>query len=565
MRLTAAAAGYTRNGVGDVSVIPQGLMQDRPLLVSSLIEHAASWHSSGEIVSRIAAGDIHRYRYADAARRARQLAGALTAIGVRPGDRIATLAWNDHRHLELYYGVSGIGAVLHTINPRLDPAQIEYIVQHAEDAYVFFDVSFLPLVEALAPRLTSVRGFVAMTSREHLPPTALRKLICYEDLVAEYGPAFEWPVFEETSACSLCYTSGTTGSPKGVLYSHRSTLLHTYAICTADGFALSSSDSALVVVPLFHVNAWGMPYAAAMCGAKLVLPGQRLDGASLYELMRREAVTIALGVPTVWLNLFAHIEQHGLDPRQDLRLKRVVIGGAAASRAMIQTFERKFGVEVLHAWGMTEISPLGTVCRLLPKHATCSPEERLAILGKQGRPVCGIDLRIVDAHGREAPHDGVSSGYLKVRGPWVASSYFKQGPAEALDADGYFDTGDIATIDPDGYMQITDRAKDLIKSGGEWISSVALEEAVCAHPAVAEAAAIGMPHPRWQERPLLIVVIRTGQAIERAELLSFLAARFPKWWLPDDVVCIEAMPRGATGKLLKSVLRERFRDHQVAS
>jgi fatty-acyl-CoA synthase len=536
-------------------------MQDRPLLVSTLIEHAAAWHPSVEIVSRTADGSIRRHGYADVSTRAKQLAGGLAAIGVRPGDRIATLAWNDHRHLELYYAVSGIGAVLHTVNPRLDPAQIEFIIQHAEDAYVFFDVSFLPLIEALAPRLTAVKGFVALESRERLPPTSLRTLIGYEDFLAEYGPNFDWPVFEETSACSLCYTSGTTGAPKGVLYSHRSTLLHSYAICAADGFALSASDSALVVVPLFHVNAWGIPYAAAMCGAKLVLPGPRLDGASLYELMRREQVTVALGVPTVWMNLFAHVEQHGLDPREDLRLERVVIGGAPAPPAMIEAFERKFGAQVLHAWGMTETSPLGTICRLLPKHAALEQDDRLAIQRKQGRPPFGIELRIVDEQGQPAPHDGTSAGYLKVRGPWVASSYFKGARADAVDAEGFFDTGDIATIDPDGYLHITDRAKDLIKSGGEWISSTALEAAATTHPAIAEAAAIAMAHPKWLERPLLIVVARSGQAVDAVELLRHLAERLPKWWVPDAVVFIESMPRGATGKLLKSALRERFRTY----
>ena len=541
----------------------QGLMQDRPLLVSTLIEHAAKWHCDVEIVSRIAGESPHRYTYADARRRAKQLAGALTAIGVRPGDRIATLAWNDYRHLELYYGISGIGAVLHTINPRLEPAQIEYVVQHAEDCYLFFDLSFMGLVEALAPRLRGVKGFVAMAARDRLPQTSLANLLCYEDLVTEYEPDFDWPIFDETNASSLCYTSGTTGVPKGVVYSHRSTLLHSFAVCAVDGLALSSADSALIVVPMFHVNAWGTPYAAAMCGAKLVLPGQHLDPASLYELLRTEGVTLALGVPTVWTNLIAYVEQQGLDPARDLSLRRVVIGGAAAPRSMIETFAQKFGVEVLHAWGMTETSPLGTVCRLLPRHAGRNASERLAIQAKQGRPLFGVELRIVDAEGRALPHDGKTPGHLKVRGPWVASSYFRGAHAEAVDADGYFDTGDIATIDPEGYMQITDRAKDLIKSGGEWISSIALEEAACGHPDVAEAAVIGMAHPKWQERPLLIVVAKPGRSFAHDDLLRVLATRVPKWWLPDDVVLIDAMPRGATGKLQKSVLRERFRDHKL--
>ena len=540
----------------------QGLMQDRPLLVSTLIDHAVTAHPAVEIVARIAEEELPlRYTYAAAGRRAKQLASALTAIGVRPGDRIATLAWNDHRHLELYYAVSGIGAVLHTVNPRLDPQQIEYIMQHAEDVYVFFDLSLLSLVETLAPRLNGVKGFIAMVAREKLPQTALRNVICYETLIGEHGGVFDWPVFEENSACSLCYTSGTTGAPKGVLYSHRSTLLHSYAVCAADGFALASSDTALVVVPLFHVNGWGIPYAAAMCGAKLVLPGQRLDGASLYELLRREGVTIALGVPTVWSNLFAYVERAGLDPRKELRLERVVIGGAAVPRPMIDTFEIGWGVQVLHAWGMTETSPLGTVGRLLPRHAAGRAEERLALKAKQGRAVYGVELRIVDEDGRVAPHDGETCGHLKVRGPWIACSYFKGGRADAVDADGFFDTGDIATIDADGYMQITDRAKDLIKSGGEWISSTALEAAALTHPAIAEAAAIGIPHPKWQERPLLVVVTRSGEILDREALLEFLASRFPKWWVPDDVVRIEAMPRGATGKIVKSDLRQRFHAH----
>jgi acyl-CoA synthetase (AMP-forming)/AMP-acid ligase II len=546
-----------------MSTFLQGLMQDRPLLVSTLIEHAAQWHRDVDIVSRAAQGEIHRYTYADARCRARQLANALTAIGVRPGDRIATIAWNDHRHLELYFGVSGIGAVLHTVNPRLERSQIEFIIRDAEDRYVFFDLAFLETIEALAPQLRAVRGFVAMTAREHLPATRLDNVLCYEDLLAEYGHDFDWPLLDETSASSLCYTSGTTATPKGVLYSHRSTLLHSFCACTVDGFGISAGESVLVAVPMFHANAWGIPYAAPMSGAKLVLPGARLDGASLYELLRTEGVTMALGVPTVWIGLIDHIERQGLDPANDLRLRRVVIGGAAVPRAMIETLQERFGIQVIHAWGMTETSPIGTICHLLPKHANLTPAERLALQTKQGRPVFGVDLEITDATDRPVPHNGISPGHLKVRGPWTASAYFKGRRGDAVDADGFFDTGDIATIDADGFMHITDRAKDLIKSGGEWISSVALEDAASTHPSVAEAAVIAITHPRWLERPLLIIVPRGGHSPSREDILQHLARRVPKWWLPDDVVCIESMPHGATGKLQKSALRERFRNHRV--
>ena len=542
------------------AILP-GLMQGQPLLVSTLIEHAAKWHPDVEVVSRFAEGALHRYTYADARRRAGQVANALNAIGVRPGIRIATLAWNDHRHLELYFGVSGIGAVLHTINPRLDRANIEFIIGDAEDRYVFFDPCFLEMIESLAPRLPAVTGFVAMTSREHLPAMRIANVLCYEDLLAEYGCDIDWPVFDETSASSLCYTSGTTGSPKGVLYSHRSTLLHSFAACAVDGFGVSAGDSVLVAVPMFHANAWGIPYAASMSGAKLVLPGAKLDGGSLYELMRTEGVTMALGVPTVWSGLLDYIERSRVSPAEELRLTRVVIGGSAPPRSMLERFQA-CGVRVIHAWGMTETSPIGTICNLLPKHERRAPAERLAVLSKQGRPVFGVELRITDADGRPLPHNGITPGHLKVRGPWVASSYFKGRRGDAVDADGFFDTGDIATIDADGFMQITDRAKDLIKSGGEWISSVALEDAACSHPAVAEAAVIAMAHPKWTERPLLIVVPRAGQHPAREDILEHLAHRVPKWWLPDDVICVDAMPHGATGKLQKSLLRERFRNHR---
>jgi len=540
----------------------KGLMQDRPLLISSLIEHAATCHPRGEIVSRTSEGPIHRCTYADIQRRSKQVAQALTALGVQPGERVATLAWNGYRHMELYYGVSGMGAVLHTINPRLFPEQIEYIANHAEDQYLFFDLSFVPLLERLAGRLSSVRGFIVMTDRAHLPECSIPGLLCYEDLIAGQTGEYAWPQFDETAASSLCYTSGTTGNPKGVLYSHRSSVLHSWAACAVDGLALGAGETALLVVPMFHVNAWGMPYAGAMSGVRLVMPGPALDGKSVYDLMRDEKVTLALGVPTVWLMLLQHVDAAGLQPKEELCLRRVVIGGSSAPRAMSECFETRFGAFVVHAWGMTEMSPVGTVCNLLPKHAGCSLEQRLAIQEKQGRAVYGVDMTIVDDDGAPLPRDGRSAGHLLVRGPWIASAYFRD-EGSVLDADGFFDTGDVATIDADGYMQITDRSKDVIKSGGEWISSIALENAAIAHPAVAEAAVIGAPHPKWQERPLLIIVRKPAQELTREAMLQFLAGRVAAWWLPDDVAFVEELPHTATGKLHKLKLRERFKDYRL--
>ena len=540
-----------------------GLMQDRPLLISSLIDHAYNMHPRVEIVSRTVEGPVHRCTYGDIHRRSKQLANALSALGVKAGDRIATVAWNTHRHVELYYGVSGMGAVLHTINPRLFPEQITYIANHAEDRYLFFDLTFAPLIEKLGPLMKSVKGFVAMTDRAHMPALSVGNVICYEELVGAQSSDFEWPVFDERNASSLCYTSGTTGNPKGVLYSHRSTVLHSYAACLVDGLALSSRESALLVVPMFHVNAWGMPYAGAMSGAKLVLPGPALDGKSVYELMKEEKVTLALGVPTVWLMLFQHVDAGGLDPKRDLVLKRVVIGGSAAPRAMSEKFETRFGAFVVHAWGMTEMSLLGTVCNLLPKHQGSDLSQRLDLQMKQGRAIYGVEMKITDDEGRALPHDGTAFGHLMVRGPWITRGYFKSEGGEVLDADGFFDTGDVATIDPDGYMQITDRSKDVIKSGGEWISSIDLENAAIGHPAVAEAAVIGVPHPKWQERPLLVVVKKkSGGDVTRAELLGFLESKVAKWWVPEDVAFVDELPHTATGKLLKTRLREIFKDYR---
>ena len=543
-----------------------GLMQHQSLLVSSLIEHACHNHPEREIVSRTSEGPLQRSSYGTIDRRARQMANALTRLGVQPGERVATLAWNGYRHMELYYAVSGMGAVLHTINPRLFAEQITYIADHAQDQYLFFDIGFAALIEQLAPTMKSVKGFIAMTDRAHMPAADIPNLLCYEELIAPESEQFAWPEFDENSAATLCYTSGTTGHPKGVLYSHRSTVLHAMAACSVDGLGVSGDESALVVVPMFHVNAWGMPYAGALCGAKLVLPGPQMDGKSIYELMREERVTLALGVPTVWLMLFRHVETGQLDPRRELCMTRCVIGGAAAPLSMIERFEDGFGATVIHAWGMTEMSPLGTVCKLLPRHAALPAAERHRLQMKQGRAVFGVTLKITDDDGHALPHDGVAFGHLKVRGPWIASGYFGGEGGEGgniLDADGYFDTGDVATIDADGYMLITDRAKDVIKSGGEWISSIDLENAAMDHPDVAEAAVIGIAHPTWQERPLLVAVRKAGRAVTRDELLAHLESRVAKWWRPDDVVFVDELPHTATGKLQKMKLREMFRDYRL--
>ncbi|MES2149136.1 MAG: 3-(methylthio)propionyl-CoA ligase [Pseudomonadota bacterium] len=539
-----------------------GLMQHQSLLISSLIDHAAHNHPDREIVSRTSEGPIHRCSYGQVQRRAKRMANALTTLGVKPGERVATLAWNGYRHMELYYAVSGMGAVLHTINPRLFAEQIEYIVNHAEDQYLFFDIGFAGIIEKLAPMMKTVKGFVAMTDRAHMPALELPNLLCYEELADGASEQFAWPEFDENAAAALCYTSGTTGNPKGVLYSHRSTVLHAFAACNVDGLGLSAADSALLVVPMFHVNAWGMPYAGAMCGAKLVMPGPAMDGKSIYELMRDEQVTLALGVPTVWLMLFRHVETGGLEPRRDLVLSRCVIGGSAAAVSMIERFESEFGATVIHAWGMTEMSPLGTVCNLQPKHLAMAPPERHKVQATQGRAVFGVSMKITDDEGNSLPRDGVAFGHLMVRGPWIVASYYGGEGGELLDADGYFDTGDVATIDPDGYMHITDRSKDVIKSGGEWISSIDLENAAMGHPAVAEAAVIGIAHPKWQERPLLIVVRKAEQELSRDDMLAYLDSRVAKWWRPDDVVFVDQLPHTATGKLLKMKLRESFRDYK---
>ena len=538
----------------------QGSMMHMPLLISSLIQHAERHHPEQEIVSRRVEGDIHRTTYKQLASRARQLANAMAARGLQQGQRIATLAWNGYRHLELYYAVSGSGAVLHTINPRLHPDQVTYIADHAEDTTLFFDLTFLPLVEQIAHRVKTIKTFVAMIDKANMPAsTSIPNLLCYEDVIAEGSDAFVWPQLDENHASSLCYTSGTTGNPKGVLYSHRSTILHSFAAALPDSLNCSASDCILPVVPMFHVNAWGLPYIACMVGAKIVFPGPALDGKSLYELFEHEGVTVSAGVPTVWQGLLGHVQSHKL---QFSTMRRTVIGGAAAPPAMIQTFERDFKVNVLHAWGMTELSPLGTVCTMKFKHRNLSHEQQMAIQAKQGRGIFGIDMKIVDADGKDAPWDGEATGDLMVRGHWVSDDYFKSEGGKPLH-DGWFPTGDVAKIDPDGYMQITDRSKDVIKSGGEWIGSIDLENIAMAHPAVAMAACIAAKHPKWDERPLLVVVKKPDHQLTREELLAFYEGKTAKWQIPDDVVFTDAIPLGATGKMLKHKLREQFRDYRL--
>ncbi|MDP3345313.1 MAG: 3-(methylthio)propionyl-CoA ligase [Hydrogenophaga sp.] len=540
-----------------------GLMQDRPLLISSLIEHAATFHPHTDIVSRLPEGTVHRTNWHGVCLRSRQVANALQGLRIQQGERVGTLAWNSYRHLALYYGVSGSGAVLHTVNPRLFPEQIDYIVNHAEDRVLFFDITFAPLVEQLAPRLKSVQAFIAMTDRAHMPAINVPNLLCFDELLDAQSTDYTWPEFDEKSASSLCYTSGTTGNPKGVLYSHRSTLLHTLMELAPDTFGISSAETLMLIVPMFHANAWGAPYAAAMVGAKLVLPGPHLDGESVYNLMRDEKVTFSQGVPTVWMMLFQHLDKHPqLDPRS-LGVKRIGIGGAAVSRAVLERFENQFGAEVVQGWGMTETSPIGVISKLLPKHAGMDPEELVKVKLKQGRGVWGVDLKIVDADGRALPWDGVAFGNLYVRGPWIASGYYQGEGGSVLDEEGFFPTGDVATIDPDGYLQLVDRAKDVIKSGGEWISSIDVENAAASHPGVAESAVIGVSHPKWQERPLLLVVRRPGASVQPQELIDHLGARIAKWWLPDEVLFVDALPHTATGKLLKTKLREQYRDHRL--
>ena len=537
-----------------------GLMQNQALSVSSLIDFAEKHHGDVEIVSRRVEGDVHRSTWATIASRSRQVANALDHWKVGQGARVATLAWNGYRHLELYFGVSSSGRVIHTLNPRLHPDQIVWIANHAEDEVMCFDMTFLPIAKQIYQRCTSVKHWVALCDADQLPAdTGIPGLLSYEAWLSQQSTAYAWPTLDENSASCMCYTSGTTGNPKAALYSHRSTVLHAYACALPDVMCLSARDAILPVVPMFHVSAWGLPYSAAMVGAKLVFPGAALDGKSIYELLETEKVTLAAGVPTVWQMLLGHLGANNLRFNY---LKRTVIGGSACPPAMIQAFNNQFGVEVLHAWGMTELSPLGTLCTLKNKHLDLPEDEKMKIRLKQGRAIFGIDFKIVDEQGQAQAHDGKAYGDLWVKGPWVIQEYFKQEGASPL-VDGWFPTGDVATVDADGYMQITDRSKDVIKSGGEWISSIDVENIAMAHPEVLMAACIGMPHPKWDERPIVVVVRKPGAKLEREQVLSFYEGKIAKWQIPDDAVFVEAIPIGATGKMLKTKLREILSNYKL--
>ncbi|NLD67864.1 MAG: fatty-acid--CoA ligase [Limnobacter sp.] len=543
----------------------QGLMMDMPLLVSSLLQHAARHYGDNEIVSRRIEGDIHRYTYADCHERARRLADAFVRSGTAVGDRIATLAWNGYRHMEMYYAVGGLGAIVHTINPRLHPEQIAWIVNHAGDTHLAFDMTFLPIVEAIASKCPTVKTWIAMTDADRQPKSdKIPNLVNYEEFLAQGSTDYRWPELDERTGCGLCYTSGTTGNPKGAMYTHRSTVLHAYAAALPDAMGASARDSILPVVPMFHVNAWGLPYICPLVGAKLVFPGPQLDGKSLYELIESEGVTYSAGVPTVWAGLLQYARENKL---RFGTFNRTVIGGSACPPAMMKAFNEEFGVEVIHAWGMTETSPLGSLSRLQLKHDKLPAEAKQKILEKQGHALFGIDMKIVDDEGNELPWDGKTFGNLLVRGPWVMKEYFRGEGGDPLQYDvdgrGWFPTGDVATIDADGYMQITDRSKDVIKSGGEWISTIDLENLAVSHPAIMQAAVIGVHHPKWDERPLLVVVKRPGAEVTREELLAFYEGKIAKWWTPDDVQFVDSIPLGATGKILKTKLREQFADYKL--
>lgn len=531
-------------------------MHPHPLLISDLIEHAERYNPDGLIVSRRCEGDIHRYTYGDAAPRVRKLANALTDYGINGGDRIGTLAWNTYRHYELYFAVSGMGAVCHTINPRLYPEQIIYIINHAADRVLFVDLTFVPLLEKIVSQIPCVEQIYIMVDKDKMPDTSLPNAACYEDFIAHHSTEFEWPILPEDTAAALCYTSGTTGNPKGVLYSHRSTLIHAWAACAPDGLQVSHSSRLLPVVPLFHVCGWGTPYAATMVGAALIFPGPGMDGNALIELIDQEQADILLGVPTIWLGLLEAARAQGKVLES---VQRVVIGGSAAPLAMIQEFDETHGAFVVHAWGMTEMSPLGTIGNLTAKTAQLPKAERYALQQKQGRPCFGVQLNIVDDKHQSLPHDGKTYGRLMVRGPWIIERYYLA--EETALEQGWFDTGDVATIDPDGYMQIVDRNKDVIKSGGEWISSISVENTALSHPAVKEACVIGIPHPKWGERPLLLLVTESGEPLPHDEMNTYLADKIAKWWLPDDTVTVAELPHTATGKLLKFALRETYHDH----
>ena len=535
-----------------------GLMQDWPLLCHRVIDHAAINHPERCVISRSIEGPIHSIAYPQVRARALKLAQRLARDGIRQGDRVATLAWNTWRHLEAWYGILGVGAIYHTVNPRLFPEQIVWIVNHAEDRVMLTDLTFVPLLEKLANKLKPIERYVILTDAAHMPQTTLRNAVPYEEWIAEADGDFQWASVDENTAAGMCYTSGTTGNPKGVVYSHRSNVLHSLIAVQPEMIGLCSRDTVLPVVPFFHANGWSLALTAPMTGATMVMPGMKLDGASVYELLNEFKVTCTAAVPTVWLMLLQHLEAIG---GKLPHLKKVVIGGSACPRAMTKAFQDVYGVEVIHAWGMTEMSPLGTVCTLKPEYSGLTGEARLDVQQKQGQTPFGVEMRIVDDSDRLLPWDGKTFGRLKVRGPCVSKAYFKEEGGDILDADGFFDTGDVATVDQYGYMQITDRSKDVIKSGGEWISSIDIENIAVGHPKVAEAAVIGIRHPKWDERPLLVVVLKKDQAATKEELLGFLQGKIAKWWMPDDVVIVDEIPHTATGKIQKITLRERFQGY----
>lgn len=538
-----------------------GSMMDKQLNIADILEYAAQYTPDADIVTLQVEGGLHRYNYPDALRRTKQLASALSALGVQLGDRIGTLAWNTYRHFEIYYAVSGMGAITHTINPRLFAEQIVYIVNHAEDQFIFVDLSFVPILEAIKDKIPTVKGIVVMTSKEFMPQCSLENVHCYEDLIGAHAAEFDWPEFDENTAACLCYTSGTTGNPKGVLYSHRSTILHALSACRSSALNLGPMTRVLPVVPMFHVCAWGIPYCAPIAGASIIFPGAGMDGASLYGLIESEKATSLLGVPTVWLGLLNHVE--AVNGHLD-SVENVVIGGSAAPQSMMEKFQDVYDVFPIHAWGMTELSPMGSLCAQTPYLKNANKQDRARVQAKQGRPVFGVEMKIVDDKDQALPHDGKTFGKLMVRGPWVASAYYKNEDASAFRG-GWFDTGDVSTIDIDGYMQIVDRSKDVIKSGGEWISSIELENAAVGHAAVAEACVVGVAHPKWDERPLLLIVLKSGAQCSKDDIIDFLADKVAKWWLPNDVVFVDELPHTATGKLLKTEVRKKFESHYFES
>ena len=538
----------------------QGLMQQWPLLCSKVIDHAATYHPLREVVSRSVEGPMHRTNYREVRARAMKLAQRLDREGIKLGDRVATLAWNTWRHLECWYGIVGIGAIYHTLNPRLFPEQIAWIMNDAEDRIIFADVTFMPILEAIAPNGPSLEKIVVLTDAANMPETKLANVVAYEDWLAEADGDFAWKEFDENTAAGMCYTSGTTGNPKGVLYSHRSNLLHSMIAQQPDAMGLSSRDRVLPIVPLFHANGWGLAFSCPMAGAAMIMPGARMDGASVYEILTTEKVTFSAAVPTVWLMLLQHLEKVGGELPD---LKKVVIGGSACPRAVTQKFQEVYGVQVIHAWGMTEMSPLGSLCTIKPEYQDLTGDALLDIEEKQGHPPFAVEMKVTDDENVERPWDGKTFGRLKVRGPAVASSYYKGTGAEAFDEDGWFDTGDVAHMDQHGYMQITDRAKDVIKSGGEWISTIDLENLAVGHPDVAEAAVIGLAHPKWDERPLMVIVRKEGRNVSREDILAYLEGKIAKWWMPDDVAFVDEIPHTATGKIQKMTLRDQFRDYRL--